>query len=98
MSVGVSFAGVLFPPVIRDCIGCPGQPFLISAELAQCLDREELGAVAGWMAERFQEPGSDQHRDLVGLKTKIPRRLSRVEAGRLDLPRQELRPFTVHTL
>src|SRR5579883_54877 len=82
-------AGVSFPPVVRNGVAGAGEPFLVAAELFQRFRGKELRAVAGGMAERFQQACRYESGNLVRFKTEKPRRLVCVEPGGNDLPTEK---------
>ena len=82
-------AGVAFPPVAGNGIAGAGEPFLVTPELFQRFGGKELRAVAGGMAERFQQTCGYEPGNLVRFKAEKPRRLVRVEPGGNDLPTEK---------
>ncbi len=82
-------AGVAFPPIAGDGIAGAGKPFLVAAELFQRFGGEELRAVAGGMAERFQQACRYEPGNLVWFKTEKPRRLGGIEPGGNDFPTEK---------
>jgi len=78
-----------FPPIAGNGITGAGEPFFVTAKLFQCFRGKELRAVAGGMAERFQQSRRDQHGDFMRIKAKKPRRLGSVEAGGNHLPTEK---------
>jgi len=89
MSARLLLAGVAFPPVTGDGIAGAGEPFLVAAELFQRFRGKELRAVAGGMAERFQQARRYEPGNLVRFKAEKPRRLGCVEPGGNDLPTEK---------
>ena len=92
-------AGVSFPPVVRNGIAGTGKPFLVAAELLQRFGGEELRAVAGGMAKRFQQACSHEHGNFLRFKSEKPSRLGCVEPCGNNLPTEKLRMLRsrVHT-
>ena len=84
------FAGIALPPVTGYGIAGAGKPFLIAAELFQCFRGKELRAVAGRMAEWFEQTCRNQPRNLVRFKAEKPRRLGCIEARGNDFPTEKL--------
>ena len=93
-------AGVSFPPVAGDGIAGAGKPFLVAAELFQRFGGKELRAVAGRMAERFQQACCYEPGNLVRFKTEKPRRLGGIEPAGNDFPTEKfgLLGGDVHTI
>jgi len=89
-------AGVASPPVAGDGIAGTGEPFLVVPELFQRFRGKELRAVAGGMAERFQQACRYEPGNLVRFKTEKPRRLICVEPGGNDLPTEKFRLLRGH--
>ncbi len=89
-------AGVAFPPVAGDGIAGAGEPFLVAPELFQRFRGKEFRAVAGGMAERFQQACRYEPRNLVRFKAEKPRRLVRVEPGGNNLPTEKFRLLSGH--
>jgi hypothetical protein len=82
-------AGVSFPPVAGNGIAGAGEPFLIATKLFQRFRGKELRAVAGGMAEGFEQTRSNQPWNLVRFKAEKPGRLGRIEAGGNELPTEK---------
>jgi len=90
------FAGIALPPITGNGIAGAGKPFLIAAELFQCFRGKELRAVAGGMAEGFEQTRSNQPWNLVRFKAEKPRRLGRIKAGGNELPTEKFRLLGSH--
>ena len=93
---GLLSAGVAFPPVAGDGIAGAGEPFLVAAKLFQRFRGKEFRAVAGGMAERFQQACRYEPGNLVRFKAEKPRRLGCVEPGGNDLPTEKFRLLRGH--
>ena len=89
-------AGISFPPVARNGIAGAGEPFLVATELFQRFRGKELRAVAGGMAERFQQTCHYESGNLVRFKTKKPCRLACIKPGGNDLPTEKFRLLRGH--
>ena len=93
-------AGVSFPPVVRNGIAGAGKPFLVTTELFQRFRGKELRAIAGGMAERFQQTCRNKHWNFLRFKAEKPRRLSCVEPCWNNFPTEKfcLLRGHIHTL
>ena len=90
------FAGIALPPVAGYGIAGAGKPFLVAAVLFQCFRGKELRAIAGGMAERFEETRCNQPWNLVRFKAEKPRRLSCIKPGGNELPTEKFRLLGSH--
>jgi len=86
---GSLLAGVSFAPVCGNGVAGAGEPFFVVPELFQRFGGKELRAIAGGMAERFQQACGYEHGNLVWFKTEKPRCLGRVEPGGDDFPSEK---------
>src|SRR5256885_4409440 len=86
---GFELAGVFLPPMVGNGIGCASEPFLVVAKGFQVLSRVVLDTVANWMAERFEQSGRRQHRDVMRFETEKPSGLTNVQACREHLPAEK---------
>ena len=75
MPAGVP-AGISFPPVVRNGIAGAGKPLFVAAELFKCFRGKELRAVAGGMAQGFQQARRNEHGNLMRFKAENPSRLA----------------------
>ena len=86
---GSLLAGVAFAPVCGNGVAGAGEPFLVVPELFQRFGGKELRAVAGGMAERFQQACRYEYGNLLRFKTEKPRCLGRVEPGGNNFPTEK---------
>jgi len=70
-------------------IGCASEPFLVVAKGFQVFGCVVLDAVANWMAERFEQSGSRQHRNVMRFETEKPSGLTNVQACWEHLPAEK---------
>ena len=87
--VGLLLAGVLVVPVLTNDIAGAGEPFFVTPELLQGFRRVMLDAIAGGVAERFQQSRSGQNGDVMGFEAQKPRGLKHVQARGKNLLAQE---------
>jgi hypothetical protein len=90
----VFFAGILLVPVLIDGAGDAHQPVAVFHEFQQVRRCKKLDAVRRWIAEGFEQPGGDEHRNVMRLTVEHPRRLLRREAG-WQLAQQQQKPMLV---
>jgi len=79
-------AGVSFTPVVRNRIAGAGEPLLVTADPFERFRGKELRAIAGGMAERFQQTYCNENRNFLRFKAEKPCSLGRVESGRNNFP------------
>jgi len=93
----VFFAGVLFLPVLANGVADFDQPRAVFRQFQNIRRSEILGGILRRIAQRLEQPGMNQRRDVVRLAVQHPARLFRREAGRqLSQERQEPLLFFFH--
>ena len=86
-------------PMLADGRAGAHQPFAVFDLFQQIRRGEILDAVGRWIAQRFQQPGRHQRREVMRLAIDDPRRLLRRQAGRqLAQQLQKLMLVIVHFL
>lgn len=93
----VFFAGILFLPVLANGVADFDQPTTVFRHFQHVRRRKILGRICGGIAERLEQSGIDQCRNIVRLAVQHPGRLFRRKAGRqLSQKRQEPLLFFFH--
>src|SRR5208283_5746413 len=82
-------AGIPVMPVLTNDITGAGEPFLVAPELLQGFCRVMLDAIAGGVAERFQQSRSGQNGNVMRFEAQKPRGLKHVQPCGKNLMAQE---------
>lgn len=77
-----AFARIFIVPVLIDSAGNAHQPVTIFREFQKFVRGKKLDTVRRWIAERFEQPRSDERRHIMRLAIQHPRRLLRRQARR----------------
>ena len=77
-------------PVLANHIAGAGEPFFIPPELLQGFGRVMLDAIAGGIAQGFQQSRPGEHGNIMRFEAEKPRGLKHVQPRGEDLMAQEL--------
>ena len=95
----IFLSGVLVLPMLADGVGCFDEPSTVFGGFENVRRGEILGGVLGGIAERLEQAGVYQRRNIVRLAVQHPARLLRREAGgQLTEQRQEPLLIFFHTM
>lgn len=90
----VFLSRVLPLPVLVDGVGCLDEPGAVLEQFENINRREKFRSVLGRIAQRLEQPGRNQRRNVMRLAVQHPARLLRREPGR-QLPHQRQKPMLV---
>src|SRR5438552_14982313 len=79
-------SGVALFPVVPNSVAGAREPFLVAAKGFQVPSGVMLDTVPSWMAERFEQSGSRQHRDVMRFETEKSSGLTNVQTCREHFP------------